>query len=310
MATYNTYQEAKIAMPNACIIEDTDSGLFFGMPTREGTTLAAGSRFAEPRYYCITVEKFLADGYKFVDGDLHEYLGTVITASSNSAFNNSKALTDNKRFILRAAALEKPFLQTGESFEHSKALNIIRDRLNNSLCANESYDYMHKLNNAIAFVERMENKKATCDDGELIEKLFDGFNRITAEREYENAYDIACEMLELEGKLTSEQEKPRRTKVEWGCVHYSEVVHYFDIAGSDLYYFPSSNAGKCNSLQDYIDNLQDDGDPCLYHRIETEITERDEFIGEVCAINEKTHGERRQYLVESLFDSGRVKLIN
>lgn len=108
--TYNTYQEAKIAMPLACIIEDTDSGLFFGMPTREGTTLAGGSRFAEPQYYCMTVEKFLADGYRFAEGDL--FIGTsgeVVDVECGGHLDEMHVAhgSDKYRYILRAAALEE-----------------------------------------------------------------------------------------------------------------------------------------------------------------------------------------------------------
>ncbi|AUR95134.1 hypothetical protein NVP1201B_29 [Vibrio phage 1.201.B._10N.286.55.F1] len=69
MTTYNTYQEAKIAMPLACIIHDTDNDIFFGMPSREGTILTSdGCKFAEPQNYCMTVDKFLYDGHGFVEG--------------------------------------------------------------------------------------------------------------------------------------------------------------------------------------------------------------------------------------------------
>ncbi|CAH9016999.1 putative coil containing protein [Vibrio phage 217E38-1] len=47
----------------------------------------------------------------------------------------------------------------------------------------------------------------------------------------------------------------------------------------------------------------------LYSKVETEIDERQEFIDTACAINEKAHGERRQYLVESMYDSGKFKLV-
>ncbi len=110
MTTYKTYQEAKIAMPKACIIENTDSGLFFGMPTREGATLAGGSRFAEPQYYCMTVEKFLEDGHKFVEGDIYlTPYGRVITAGSpviSTEHLNKYGNELDDCFILRAAALD------------------------------------------------------------------------------------------------------------------------------------------------------------------------------------------------------------
>lgn len=112
MTTYNTYQEAKIAMPLACIIEDTDSGLFFGMPTREGTTLAGGSRFAEPQYYCISMLTFSELGHKLVDGDVYQNEdGRVFTVGRlgyEARYCNllSSYCLPSKVFILRAAALE------------------------------------------------------------------------------------------------------------------------------------------------------------------------------------------------------------
>ncbi len=110
MTTYNTYQEAKIAMPNACICVFKNEGkdTFFGTPTREGTTLHNGSKFAEPQDYCMTVERFLADGYKFIEGDLYlEAYGKIREVySTDSYIMDLKAAGDYSRYILRAAALE------------------------------------------------------------------------------------------------------------------------------------------------------------------------------------------------------------
>ena len=50
----------------------------------------------------------------------------------------------------------KPFLQTGEAFEHTKTLNFILERMINVHGEHESVDYIHKLRNAIMFVERAE----------------------------------------------------------------------------------------------------------------------------------------------------------
>jgi hypothetical protein len=52
----------------------------------------------------------------------------------------------------------KPFLQTGESFEHTKTLNFILERMVNVHGEHESVDYIHKLRNAIIFVEQAEDK--------------------------------------------------------------------------------------------------------------------------------------------------------
>ncbi len=112
MTTYNTYQEAKIAMPQACICvhKNDDKDVFAGMPSREGTTLFNGSEFAEPQDYCMTVEKFLADGHKTVNGDwIIDYCGNVWMNMTDSGAHNVNNFTGNKAresFILRAAALE------------------------------------------------------------------------------------------------------------------------------------------------------------------------------------------------------------
>ncbi|AUR86840.1 hypothetical protein NVP1090B_05 [Vibrio phage 1.090.B._10N.286.48.F1] len=51
----------------------------------------------------------------------------------------------------------KPFMQTGEEFEHTKTLNFIYDRLIEVHGENPKYDYMHKLKNAIMMVEDRES---------------------------------------------------------------------------------------------------------------------------------------------------------
>lgn len=280
MATYYTYQEAKIANPefdiySTMISNGGRSEVFGAIGFIEKIT----SNFNEcnPADYCMTVERFLSDGHRLVDGDVYLNLdGEVVEFIfvCDKSQSNRKIKGNDARFILRAAALEKPFLQTGEDFEHTKTLNFIRDRLVEVHGEPKNLDYMHKLNNAIAFVEDMENKKA--------------------------AYAVGAK---------GEQEKPKRTKVEYVRVEYNkpwEVIKLYD-DGVELFKSASDELQmeKINSIALRANSGYD-----FYRRVETEITERQEFIDEVCAINEKTHGERRQYLVESLFDSGRVKLIN
>lgn len=62
------------------------------------------------------------------------------------------------RFIKKICK-EKPFLQTGEEFEHTKTLNFILERVINVHGEHESVDYIHKLRNAIIFTEKMESPK-------------------------------------------------------------------------------------------------------------------------------------------------------
>lgn len=54
-----------------------------------------------------------------------------------------------------------PFLQTGESFEHTKTLNFIIERMINVHGEHESVDYIHKLRNAIIFIEAIEGSVNT-----------------------------------------------------------------------------------------------------------------------------------------------------
>ena len=69
----------------------------------------------------MTVEKFLADGHKFVDGDVElDRIGDVETVGNwlSAAVVNDKCPNDDGRFILRAAALEaKEPKRTKEGYE-------------------------------------------------------------------------------------------------------------------------------------------------------------------------------------------------
>lgn len=106
--SYKTYQEAKMAMPLACIIHDTDNDIFFGMPSREGAILTNdGCKFAEPQDYCMTVEKFLVDGHKFVEGDVYlNSNGRTLGVVNIPEYNNKRSTIDCNLYVLRAAALE------------------------------------------------------------------------------------------------------------------------------------------------------------------------------------------------------------
>ncbi len=211
MTTYNSYEAAKIAMPEACIVEDTDTRLFFGVPTREGTTLAGGSRFAEPQYYCMTVEKFLSDGNKFSDGDVvvnreglvKRPLGDIVRLM------NIPSKYDVDSFILRAAALE---------------------------------------------------------------------------------------------------EKKPRTKVGWVDAHHSEAVYYFTKTDDDMYAEPDESQ-RYDDLQDYINNLEENGSSSLYRRIETPMTERDELLEALQSVW-IIDGVDGQEQLEKIVDSGLFKLVN
>ncbi|AUS01641.1 hypothetical protein NVP1287O_68 [Vibrio phage 1.287.O._10N.286.55.C7] len=239
MTTYNTYQAAKIAMPLACIIHNTEDGYFFGMPSREGTTLSDdGCIFAEPQDYCMTVEKFLSDGYKFVEGDLILGCGDrVIKVDGSIQLWNSPEDADARNFILSAAALEedKPLLQTGEEYEHTKALNFIYDRLIIVHGENQNFDYMHKLKNAIKLVEGVESP---CNQ-------------------------------------SAAKEKPR-TKVEYVKVVDSIFDLRPDFEAGDLYI--SHCDGHYQQILSESSLHLACAQGLLYRRIETPMTEREAFV--------------------------------
>ena len=111
--SYKTYQEAKVAMPLACIIHDTDNARFFGMPSREGTTLTGdGCKFAEAKDHCMSMLTFSELGHKLVDGDLYQNEeGRVFTVGRlgyEAKYCNllSSYCFPSKISILRTSALE------------------------------------------------------------------------------------------------------------------------------------------------------------------------------------------------------------
>lgn len=104
MTTYNSYEEAKIANPEKTIYKIGDNF------TESSELLGQSLQPCNPADHCMTVEKFLADGHKFVDGDAYldragdiEIVGKLLSAS----VVNEKGPGDKDRFILRAAALEE-----------------------------------------------------------------------------------------------------------------------------------------------------------------------------------------------------------
>ena len=118
MTTYNTYQEAKIANPECEIYQLERNGLFAHCDHHKAELVrfiefdSAGIK-CNPADYCMTVEKFLADGYRFVDGDLYiDWKGCVrgvgMIGHSVDACNDVRYIEDSLgSYILRAAALEE-----------------------------------------------------------------------------------------------------------------------------------------------------------------------------------------------------------
>ena len=168
-------------------------------------------------------------------GVLHSLSGTMAISETT--------LKDTVLMMVEDQNKETPFLQTGEDFEHSKTLNFIRDRLVEIHGEPKNLDYMHKLNNAIAFVEGMENKKA----------------------------DYAAD-------AKGEQEKPKRTKVGYEKVELSLIDKIQTIqSGGRLYLNRSGSTwiDESDMKSWTIDALSGRE---FYSKVDIEITEREAFI--------------------------------
>ena len=131
MSTYNTYQEAKIANPEMEVYKLAAGFIATNEP--QGVSVHK----CNPADDCMTVEKFLADGHKFAEGDLILDEGVTWTVSDkvNSdtyiytvKSSNKPDIDDNDRYILRAAALENQMnidnLAT-QTPEEKEALDLI-----------------------------------------------------------------------------------------------------------------------------------------------------------------------------------------
>ena len=115
MTTYNTYQEAKISNPESNIY--IQAGEFLpekSIRPSPWTYDFRGLALCNPADYCMTVEKFLADGNKFVEGDFILDEGSVYLVTDCKTQNywyetesaNEPDCDDNRRHVLHAAALE------------------------------------------------------------------------------------------------------------------------------------------------------------------------------------------------------------
>lgn len=117
MTTYNTYQEAKIENPECEIYWYLDGGLNDSFTTLELRDFDTKNNKCNPADCCMTVEKFLADGYRFVEGDfIIQHDGMVVRVCDDPDWN-MKERRDNIRYILLAAALENIPTETPEEKE-------------------------------------------------------------------------------------------------------------------------------------------------------------------------------------------------
>ena len=183
MKTYNSYEEAKIANPESNIYEL--DGVFQPghMSFREGESKC------NPADHCMTVERFLADGHKFVEGDLILDEGLVYLVSDlktqkhwyETESANQPDCDDNSRYILRAAALNKPKRVKFEYVPINNGNELITYR-NELFFKHDSGDYVWTENHTMrSILTHMDN-----------DNLFRRIETETTERdEFIEAYALA-----------------------------------------------------------------------------------------------------------------------
>lgn len=113
MTTYNTYQEAKIANPDSEIVRWNSSDEYKAVSKRDLSGYLTTWTYCNPADHCMTVEKFLKDEHKFVDGDIYFCIGELEPSivgvdGFKCEYANTPTGDDATSYILRAKALEEP----------------------------------------------------------------------------------------------------------------------------------------------------------------------------------------------------------
>lgn len=114
MTTYNSFEAAKIANPESDIYKLIGlDGFVFGNGLGDLiriTSLQTDAEKCNPADHCMTVEKFLSDGYELRENDLIlNSVGSVICMDYPNSLDDFGVLNScsEKEYILRAAALEE-----------------------------------------------------------------------------------------------------------------------------------------------------------------------------------------------------------
>lgn len=107
MKSYKTYQECKIENPECEVCTD---GEVFSSVELNSLPYVTSWKACNPADHCMTVKEFLDAGYRFEVGDLWvDYDGDFMAVGKIGVNHMNKPHErDFERYILRAAALEKP----------------------------------------------------------------------------------------------------------------------------------------------------------------------------------------------------------
>jgi len=303
MKTFNTYQEAKIENKDSEILKARDDwqgreeliGKFIAnKQDKIGGIPYVGEGYFEicnPADYCITVEQFLRDGHKFVDGDLFinhlrelKSVGKIIKGNHYTPDEaNSPDKYDDNCFILRAKALEQT-----ETPEEKEAFDVMAQDNEAEIKPSPKYNkdmYRKVLDEAC--------EQFGCIPSYLNRNIA---NLLKRHKEYAQALSKSNSKLE--------QPKPKHTKVEYeqaGFHKAHEAMYEHEMVGELYVYgdFGFEVASKSQVANGYI--------KLLYRKVVTELTEREAFIEaakEFCSA-----GEPVDLAFGQMFDSGKFKLV-
>jgi hypothetical protein len=271
MTTYKSYESAKIANPERDIYKFQEEF------TLDSNRFGQALPICNPADHCMTVEKFLAGGHKFVDGDalLDVFGGLIVVGSEYSVLGaNIKLDTDDRRYILRAAALEEEEPELTKDDSPQGILSAISNRLHNIGCEHQ--------------------------DSELGEELG----------------SMACDIWGVLPLISNEsiQEKKPRTKVEYVKLNVNDDGGKFWEVARDWaegvvdFRFMRGN-GDYDLIDSYDEILKLYTNRNLYRRIETTMTEREAFVEALQDIW-FVDGFDSAKQFDKIVDSGLFKLVN
>ena len=136
MNHYRSYQEAKLANPNAEIVTtskkwDGGKNLIGNFEAKDDTYMIGEKEWevCNPSVYCMSLEDFFNFGYELSVGDvLIGVAGTAFVAKSQEGIEpyNRRATLDNKRYVLKAKALDQ-LIETPEEKEALDSIKPIAD---------------------------------------------------------------------------------------------------------------------------------------------------------------------------------------
>ncbi|AUR89500.1 hypothetical protein NVP1123O_71 [Vibrio phage 1.123.O._10N.286.48.F3] len=288
MNTYDSYAAAKIAMPGMEVFY-SDKVKHFESAKENGEIGRCGPFLdlkiwtkCNPADHCSTLAEFLASGYELSKGDrivdIDGNFNEVMLADLEWA-NKPHRQTDHKIFILSAAAIGG-----GSKIPEKKESEV----------ADIDFEFGRKIG-ATHYCVNIKlitwyRKDGDCWDYTHIDHNYEWFNC---------AVDIPA------GVPIPIPAKPKRTKVEYVPVTFESTIGNVDgdvMIESDLYFqWSESNVVPVSEVtgRDLIMNRHK-----LVRRIETEISERDEWIEAAIAAGDLNDTPANRKMLGKVYDAG------